>query len=430
MVNVLFIVCDALRPDHLRCYGYSKETSPFIDKLAKEGVLFKNTIANCNHTIPGLVSLFTGLYQTTHMIDGPKNYQYWGDLWKGWETPFNILEDKGYVVAGPDPAIYGHIGYRVEVKDVSLSIRENKNKPFFIWYRSEVTHLPYNPEPPYDKIFLPEAYRIEKSTEKKLEIVKTKMLIHRPGLLSRMEKGTKDPIEKPGYERTFAEEVFLKTDRPAIIALYDGEIRLLDKEIEKYVKILEDLNLLDKTLIVITADHGEQLLERGALGHSSCSLEGNLYDENIKIPLIIRYPRIIPQGKIIETQVSQIDIMPTVFELLGLQVPGQTEGHSLIPLIKDEKIDFKEESYAMTQPCGWQVIEGDERMIYCIRTSEWKLIYYEDPNNKESNYYELYNLKDDTEEKENLIHQEPKIAKELKEKLEHWIGKRYEGKKQ
>jgi len=423
MKNVLFIVCDALRPDHLGCYGYNKNTSPFIDKLAKEGCLFKNTISNCNHTLPGIVSLFTGLYQTTHEVNNRKSYEEWkkGKLWKGWRTPFNILKEKGYLVAGFNPSVFGPLGYEIEIEDLPKSIKEFKDRPFFIWWWIDLTHLPYNPDPPYDRMFLPEGYKIENSTEKKLEIVKNKMIIHRPGLISCEEMGIKGPIEKLGYERTFAEAVFDEKDIPAIVALYDGEIRLLDIEIEKYIKTLESLCILDETIIVITADHGEALLERGILGHSSCSLEGNLYDENIKIPLIIRYPPLIPKGKIINEQVSQVDIMPTIFDILEIKKPERVDGVSLLPLIKEEKKKYRQECFAMTQPAGWQALETDERMIYCIRTPEWKLIYNYDPKNKKNTYYELYNLKKDPNEKENLINKNLKIKEKLKRKLRNWI---------
>ena len=184
-MNVLFIVADALRPDHLGCYGYPRKTSPVINRLAGEGCLFTNAIANCNHTVPGLLSEFTGLYQVTHGIHSQQNFMKWRDLWQGWKTPFNILTDNGYTVAGDDPAVFSPLGFDREVKDVNIAIRENSSRDFFIWHRPEHTHLPYNPPSPYDSMFLPEDYSITGSTAKKLEVVKTKLIIHKPGLKSK-----------------------------------------------------------------------------------------------------------------------------------------------------------------------------------------------------------------------------------------------------
>jgi len=423
MYNILFLVADALRADHLGCYGYTKNTTPFIDTLAKEGCLFKNVISNCNHTLPGIVSIFTGLYQNKHGLHNRESYKLWkeGKILTRFKSPLSILEKNGYFVSGFNPDIFGKLGYSIGIENLKKSLEENKDKNFFMWWWLEFTHLPYNPPEPYDKMFLSEKYKIDKETEKRLNIVKTKMIIHRPGFVSAEEKGEQGPIQKLGYDRTFAEIVFSNKDIPFIVSLYDGEVRLFDIEVEKYVKILEVLGILDKTIIVITADHGEQLLERGALGHSSCSLEGNLYDENIKVPLIIRCPDLIPKGKVIEKQVSQVDIMPTILDMVNIKPPIKIDGQSLMPLIRGEKSKYKEECFAMTEPAGWQKLKTDERMIYCIRTPKWKLIYNYDPQNKNNTYYELYNLEKDPEEKNNLINKNLKVETQLKRKLRNWI---------
>jgi len=429
MTNVLFIIGDAVRSVNLHCYDYSKETSPNIDKLASEGVLFKNAIAHSNHTVPGLVSLLSGLYPTTHGIDSPRNLVNWEKLWKGWITPFDELKKVGYLTAGPDKWAYGRLNYKIEVENPLEFIIKNKDRNFFLWYRIAITHLPYNPSPPYDKMFLLKGYVVSKSTQKKLGIVKSKSIIHRPGLTSQVESGDSNLLEAPDedtakkYPRTVGILTFCEKDKVPIIALYDGEVRTLDDLVGKYIAKLEELGILDKTIIVFTSDHGEELLERGSVGHSSSSLSGTLYDENIRIPLIMRYPPAIPKGIVIKTQVSQVDVMPTIFEILGFKYPGKMDGISLLPLIKGKRIDFKEETYAETLPCGWQVVKGDKRRIWCIRNLEWKLIYYSNPLKPEENSYELFNLKNDPGEKINVVDRNPDIYKELKDKLENWMSK-------
>ena len=431
MANILFIFGDALRSDHLHCYGYSKETSPNIDKLAGEGVLFKNTIAHSNHTVPGVISALTGLYPTTHGIDSPKNVANWKDLWRGWVTPFDVLNKNGYLTGGPDKWVYERLNYKIEFVDLSEAISKNRDKKFFLWEMITNTHLPYNPSPPYDKMFLPEGYKVSESTKKKLEIVKSKMIIHKPGLISQVESGVPNVLEIPseGTPREGPRTVgiinfsFSEEDKIPIAALYDGEVKTFDDLVGHYVEKLKKLNILDETIIIILSDHGEQLLERGYIGHSSCSLHGNLYEEGIKIPLIMRYPPAIPKGKVIETQVSQIDIMPTIFEILGLKYNIKVDGKSLLPLINGEKIDFIEETYAETLVCGWQVIKGDERRIWCIRIPKWKLIYYSNPMKSDENYYELFNLDNDPGEKINVINKYPDVFIKLRNKLNNWVSK-------
>ena len=136
-MNVLMIIPDAFRADNLHCYGYRKETSPFLDKLASEGVLFKNTISTSSHTLPGIASILTGLTPFTHGLDGPPTWEKWEELWKPWKTPFNILGENGYRIAGYDAWFYNRLGYTEEVKDLNKAIEDHKDEKFFLWY------LPY-----------------------------------------------------------------------------------------------------------------------------------------------------------------------------------------------------------------------------------------------------------------------------------------------
>jgi arylsulfatase A-like enzyme len=252
--------------------------------------------------------------------------------------------------------------------------------------------------------------------------VRSSIIVHKPGLVSKLESGARDAIEREGYQRTVGIAQFSPDERPAILALYDGCVRMLDDEIAGYLAVLEELKLLDETLIVLTSDHGEQLLERGAVGHSSCSLEGNLYDENIRIPLILRAPGRLPQGCVVGRQVSQVDIMPTIFEVLGVPMPGPVAGRSLVPLAHDPGGDWLEEAYAETSPCGWQSLADDRRLIHCIRRPPWKLIRYHAPGAGER--FELVNLSDDPGECRDVYAGHPEIAGPLREKLAAWIATR------
>ena len=421
-MNVLFIIADALRADRLHCCGNPHQTSPVIDRLAREGVLLRNVIANANHTVPALVSTFTGLYAISHGIRDQVTFQGWNDLWKGRRTPFHVLRDEGYVVAGDDPQVYAPLGFDAGSRDVQASLRNHADRRFFIWHRTEETHLPYDPRPPYDTAFLPEGLVVTDSLRQRLEVIRTSIVVHKPGLTARLESGNADAIEVEGYQRTLGIAEFAQADRPAILGLYDGCVKMLDEEIEQYLNLLEELGVLEDTIVVLTSDHGEQLLERGAVGHSSCSLEGNLYDENIRIPLILRYPAALPPGKVIDRQVSQVDIMPTLLEILDLELPAPVDGRSLVPLILGQQDDFPEEAYAETSPCGWQALDDDQRMIWCVRGPPWKLIKYFDPQAGDT--YELFNLTDDPQERLNLIDSHPKIGLTLREKLDAWIAKR------
>lgn len=433
--NVLLIVADALRADRLHCYGNKWQTSPVIDRLAKEGVLFKQLIAHSSHTLPCVGSIFTGLDPLSHGLTDPRTHIQIQKSWGDWKTPFQILEQSGFTMGGFDAYLYYHFGRHINIENsaqAALFIEEHRDTPFFLWQFIEQVHLPYNPKPPYDTAFLPKDYRVSKSTAERLKIVKSTMIIHPSGILSQFEL---DQVEGKGnafeadadreidYTRSAAAVAFQSEDRIPIAALYDGEIRALDDRIGEYISKLEELGILDDTIVIITSDHGEELLERGNVGHASCSLAGTLYDEAIRVPLIVRYPRCLPRGEIISTQISQTDIMPTIFEMLGLQMPVEAEGRSLLPLIHDPKTEMAEETFAETLPCGWQTLKDDHRRIWCIRTPKWKLIYNDFAPQAE-NYCELYDLEKDRGEKNSVFAHHPGIADNLKQKLHTWMNKK------
>ena len=424
-MNVLFIIEDALRPSHLGCGGYSKNTSPFMDKLASEGVLFKNVVGQSAHTLPGMVSAFTGVSVSTHGMLGPREIakydQY--DFWKNFHQPFTIMKENGYTIAGKEPDFYNVVlDYQIDARGrIEELIKENKDNKFFFWYQPYCTHTPYTPAAPYDTMFLPEGYVLPDSAKERMKVAQTAMITHKPGILSRFETGEivhpdDSPADNASHGRSVGSISFAPEDKIPITAAYDGCVRELDNTMEKYCKLLDELGILDDTMIVISSDHGEELLERGSLGHASCSLAGTLYDEDIMIPLIIRYPKGLPSGVVIDRQISQIDIMPTLLDIMGLEKPEGTQGTSMLPLINGGTVDAPQEAYSATPPCGWQYRPNDLRVIHSLRTPEWKLIYNADPNGE--NYYELYNLKDDPEERID-IHPRgvDEIAEPLKKRL-------------
>ena len=187
------------------------------------------------------------------------------------------------------------------------------------------TRHTFRTDPPHEyyEKFLDPGFRPSLHILEHIQIVRSKMLVHPPGVVSAMEAGQQDTIGKAdeSHERSVGVVQLEPEDTPGIVALYDGEVRVFDDLVGRWVNKLADLGLLDETLIVITADHAEELMERGRVGHSSCNLHGTLYDESIIVPLILYGPRVLPRGRVVENQVSQIDVMPTLMALLGLPMP-------------------------------------------------------------------------------------------------------------
>lgn len=203
------------------------------------------------------------------------------------------------------------------------------------------------------------------------------------------------------------------TDAEYIIAQYDAALAYMDVCIQRIFTRLEELDLMDRTLIVITSDHGESLLE-----HECYFDHHGLYEPTIHVPLILVYPERLPQGKRVKGYVLQQDLAPTVLELLGYDEVAKElkmDGKSLLPLINGERPTNYTEFY-LTE-CTWMRKRG-------WRTPEWKIICALEPDFHNKPPIELYNLTEDPDENVNLAEEEPKVVEVLKERMERWVEKR------
>jgi arylsulfatase A-like enzyme len=381
--SVILISIDTLRADHLSCYGYSRNTSPNIDRFAQDGVLFTNTIAQSSWTLPSHMSMLTGLYPSGHGVLSTDN-----KLSEGQSTLGELLQNVGYETAAiTDGGNVNHrFGYQgfdffddkpvqtwgsIEVtytKAVNWS-RKNNSKPFFLFLHTYQVHAPYSPSPQYD-VYSDKNYR---------------------GMLEETEK-------KVATDYHSIKDKMKQEDYVYLIDKYDGDIYYTDHFLGKLFQELRDLGLYDSSIIILTSDHGENFLDHKAykIGH----LE--LYDEVIKVPLIIKAPA-FPQNRIVEAQVESIDIMPTVLELLGLPVPAGIDGDSLVEVAKkgsyDSAFAFSEKDYEYKM----------------IRSKDWKLLH------RSRSHLELYDLISDPSEQFNLFDEKPEIGKSLFVELQAWM---------
>jgi arylsulfatase A-like enzyme len=340
--NVVLISVDSLRPDHLQCYGYHRPTSPRVDQLAAEGVLFENTISSTSWTLPAHAAMLTGLADTVHgctdtdkqldnsrqtlaerladvgyktagYFSGPYLHPVFGTS-QGFETyvdctsypQFNNSKAQSTgSIEGPDvwrraqhditnPKIY---------QEVNRWLKQNSSQTFFLFIHMWDVHFDFVPPPPYDTMF-------------------------DPGYTGTMtgEDFLFSPRVKPGMP---------ESDLQHLIALYDGEIACTDAYIGKVLDNLEVLGLADNTILLLTADHGTAFFEHGLKAHRN-----SLYDELIRVPLIIRYPKRIPAGLRFKEQVKLIDIVPTILDMLGMARPVDVMGQSLTPLFHGGKLNY------------------------------------------------------------------------------------------
>jgi choline-sulfatase len=398
--NVIIITLDALRPDHLGCYGYPLRTSPYIDKLAREGVMFTKAFSQTSWTGGSVVSLLTSTYPSTHQIIS------WGDvLDERLVTLAQVLKDQDYVTAcvkGGDwiyrdvPGIgrgFDHFFEAGEVKElfkeVAEWIRENKSKKFFAWvHLFDYPHAPYRPPPPFDTMFIsgrpPRDIPISKENSEFLSF----------GVIP--SSVATDNI----------------TDINYYLSQYDGEIAFADSLIGEFLDVLKKEQVAGNTILIISADHGESLGERGMyFEHGNC-----IYNEVIRVPLIIN-GSMIPRGRVINDFVQLIDIMPSLADMLGIRLNGQIEGESFFPFKSK-----KNRNFAFSEVSTDRMVAGSRiNMVdQSITFGDWQLIY-EKVDNDGAATDELYNLKTDPQELHNVAPVEKERLKFLKQKLDEWI---------
>jgi len=303
--NILFLMLDTLRADHLSGYGYERQTSPVLDAFAKENLKAAFALTAAPWTPASVASMFTGLYPAAHRMMPPNDRvlakKGLAKLSNELDTIAEMLKGYGYKTAGvsPNPWITKEFGYtqgfeqfhfidRMPANKITESGREiidgwsaaSSKDPFFLYLHFLDPHDPYTPPPGYDTKFT--------------------------GSLQR------SPF-------TYTEDLQQK------INLYDGEINFLDTELGRFFEYLKEKKLYDDLVIVIVADHGEQFMEHGNERHGF-----KLFNEEVHIPLFLKTGRDADKGRIISETVSTVDILPTLLARLGKKAPESLSGVSLM----------------------------------------------------------------------------------------------------
>ena len=412
-LNVILIGIDTLRADHLGCYGYKRPTSPAIDELAKNGVIFENCFSQAPATAPSFMSIMTSRYPTYHGIG--ENIGSVGrvicrtySLDPAIPTLAAILKKNGYQTAAftaggnVHPLAGFGIGfdyYSVEHgltgnlrsgdrKRTLLSdelrpwLGQHARENFFLFLHTYAAHNPWEPPKRYRQFFAPEA---EERLIAPLFRNKTKADRATVKTLSKQSRGDI-------YHMLHS---FVNPEKPKDVAclqaLYDGAIRYVDECVAELLETVNALKLLERTVIVFTSDHGEEFLEHGMLSHQQ------LYNELLRVPLIIKAPN-LKKSAAVDQIVRSIDIFPTILELLRIRRIPPVQGVSLIP--------------ALERNLNLLAVAETEMRGYSVQNKKYKYIY---PRYKSYKIRtdELYDLEKDPNEKENILLEKPRIAEDM-----------------
>ncbi len=403
--SVLLITIDTARADHFSSYGYGRPTTPFIDGLAREGILFEAAYTPTPTTAPAHASLFTATYPSEHgvlknghvleasrptlatalqgagyrtaaIVSSYVLAKQFG-LGRGfahYDDDFTAANSSVVVEEWEDSKGVGHFDRRAdETTERAVAwLRANGDSgPFFLWVHYFDPHHPFDP-PPAQRRLLQDAAKAP----------------------ARGGRGAPDDDED-ARERTLA---------------YDAEIRFVDDQVGRLVDYLDDRLGRERTLVVVATDHGEGLMQRGWMAHGV-----HLHEELVRAALIMRWPARLPSGRRVLAPVGLIDIAPTVLALLDLEpMPTGTGSPSQAlradgDVAQDRPLFFQRRPYDTPEHRGWDVSDP----MFGIRRGRWKYI-------ETDGTPELFDLSADPGETRNVREQHPATADALGAELRAW----------
>lgn len=446
--NIVLVFIDTLRADHLNCYGYQRKTSPNIDRLARESIVFERNFTPVTYTLPSFMSIITSVYPNSHsVLDICKD-----KLSSRVITLAQILRSYSYKTAwfGPlvDLQLKPDVGFGRgfdELEDIPGGNKElagvrkrlcgwldaNKDRRFFLNFHTYTVHAPYLPSPEYKARFTKiknPGRVIEDISEFKYGFVDLVMKNKRFGvdlmgedLFNQFAAAKLSSSDVPQVE-----DFFISTKkREKLSAIRDraywAGMDLKDKEVNAYVQTLYDadileydeeivgplieklkaLSLYDKTIIIICSDHGEEFFEHGSSGHGI-----TLYDEVTSVPLVIRVPW-IKEALRVKEFAQTVDILPTLLDLLEIPVPRQAQGKSFADFIN------KKNSLPLHE-----YVFGRMLNMHSVRSQEWLFVSHDDPPYQK----ELYDLRSDPKQQNNVYFANKDTALKLESRIQEWEG--------
>jgi arylsulfatase A-like enzyme len=412
--NVILISIDTLRADHVSAYGYARQTTPSIDRLASNGIRFANASSQSSWTLPSHISLMTSSYPHVHGVHdddrrlGPGSQTLAESLGRaGYETAgfvswlyvgplfgfdrgfdrYTALIDRGAI----EFASGGGARPAAAVTDAAIGfLREPRERPFFLFVHYFDPHMDYRPPKPYDELY-------------------------DPGYAGSADGSWSWTQPYNDAVTTNAREVAPR-DREHMEALYDGEIRYVDSAIGKLLDAVERLVGLDECLIVLVSDHGEEFDDHGSMeGHGVTH-----YEEVLHVPLIVRLPGRRHAETVVDEPVELIEVGPAILEELGLDRPPSFHTRSLARFWNGSRAQG-ERSFAYADTSHYNIVK------HSIRGRRFKVIHTKDTGHNAFGVpirggWEIYDLKNDPREQKDLWQTIPDEARPLIRRLEAFMA--------
>jgi arylsulfatase A-like enzyme len=415
--GAVVVVVDALRADHLGCYGYQRPTSPSIDALAAGGTRFVQAISPAPWTLPAMATLWTGLLPAVHGAMQASDMHAWmadrstfrptSVLDASRTTLAEVLRDHGFATAafvgGSYPsAVFGMaqgfetfvdeglFGPRMQVEALWRWLDTERPTRFFAYLHMMSVHSPYQPPVadlhamPHDGTRAAEVRALLAEEQRRWAAVDFD-----PEYAGTIDGSwtTLEKIRRSGHLPP-------ERDVTHLAALYDRGIRYTDHWIGEVAAGLEARGLSGSTMVVVTADHGEELGDHGRLEHTR-----TFYEEMMRVPLVVVAPG-LGAGRVVQAQVGLVDLFPTLLDLLAVPYDGPVQGISLLPALEGKPLPEREMVGEASQVSGLRALRSPTHKYVAGSQGE-----------------ELYDLRDDPAERRNLCLPDPGACAPFRERL-------------
>lgn len=430
--NIIYILADDLGYGDLSCYGQTRFSTPNIDRLACEGMLFRNHYAGCTVSAPSRSSLMTGLHTGRTPIRGNKEWSPEGQwpLPSGSLTIAEMLKSAGYTTGAFGKWGLGFVGTEGDPNKQGFDEFFGYNcqrlahnyYPYYLWHNSEKVMLPEN-EGTKTGVYAPDI--IHREALRFIEENRTRpFFLFYPNIIPHAELFAKEDYMKKFRGKFDPEKSFKGVDegpnfrqgpygsQPEAHAAFAAMVTQLDDYVGEVLAKLKELNIDKNTIVIFSSDNGPHL-EAGAdpdYFNSNGPLRGykrDLYEGGIRVPMIVRWPGKIKAGSVSDHISAFWDVMPTLAEITGVSLSEPVDGISFLPELTGKKKNQKQHDYLF-----WEFHEQGGKMA--VRKGEWKAVKL-NVNKPEESFTELYNLLADPGEENNIAINHPEIVRELEQ---------------
>jgi arylsulfatase A-like enzyme len=428
--SVAFYLMDTCRNDRLGYGGYTRQTTPFLTWLAERSVVFEACYSQADWTKPAMASMLssqypstTGVYKMDHRLPDdsltwPEVLQAAGTTTAGFSANIvmgNTLSNfaQGFdhftestLVNQGDPIRFASGSAEKLNRHAFQWLDRNQEWPLLLYMHAVDPHENYEPEARYLERFA-DPKRDPQFRKEWDQLLQSRPPI--PGLFVTQENFDRTGIDSSEFIEHSSN-------------LYDADILAGDDQLQVLWDKLQEGGWGEDMVFVFTSDHGEEFFDHGGTCHGY-----SLYDEMLRVPLMIYAPGLLPAGKRIETPVRSLDIYPTLCELLNIEIPAGLEGRSLIPLIHGQKDVAAKDVFSehREDPVVRMLGQGSGVMV-SIRSGKWKFISNQVGSQMlQKPRFELYDLHADPKEQSNLADQQPELVQEFEVKVQRYIAKQW-----